>query len=67
MTNMEKTAKMFHDVINFIKQAFCVDGEVSLIPLKKRIIIAGGVKVVDSKRGTFYIFMVRDDEFEEKE
>ncbi len=49
-----KTIDKKISVEDFVRQSFCVDGDVTIVDIPIRI-VTKAIKCVDSKRGTFYV------------
>lgn len=56
------TAEMLRTVLTFVKEAFCVSGEVKLV--EKEMTFTHVLKCTDDKRGVFYIGIVNENSTE---
>ena len=59
----EKTFKQKKkEILDFYKQAFCVDGDVRLRTDKQNFNIDGIIELNDSKRGQFFIARLKQNQ-----
>lgn len=58
--------KIERRVIEFYKEAFCVDGEVKILPITKGFTITGVVELNDSKKGKFFVSRVEQQPRKER-
>jgi len=58
---MEETAKKMIEVLDFVKEAFCIDGEIEVQPAQKYSFEGVCMKLTDSKRGTFYVAIIPEN------
>ena len=48
-------SQKLEETLNFFKIAFCVDGDVCMLPSSEKFEVQGIVELNDSKRGKFHI------------
>jgi hypothetical protein len=65
MTKSEQVEKMAKDTVAFFKDALCVDGDAEIMPEVKAFEMVAVLKFTDSKRGIFYLAMVKESEISE--
>lgn len=59
MTEQEKIDLGRKEVLDFLKNAFCIDGKAQLVE-KDNLKIKAAVELNDSKRGRFYIGILEE-------
>ena len=53
--------KKMKKILDFAKEAFCVDGEAEAQPAQEYSFNGACIKLTDSKRGTFYVAIIPEN------